>query len=96
MHAGRLVPISDWWALQERPKRSPLPKPFIVTDGIDATLNHADGRTYESRSSYYRALREKDCHIVETGEHTDKPREFESPGGLEQDIKDAMEQLGAI
>lgn len=41
---------------------------MIVSDTIEPTLNHADGRVYDSKSKYYEAVRQTDSHIVEPGE----------------------------
>ena len=75
-------------------KRSDLGVPYIVTDGMDATLNHADGQTYDSRSGYYRAVEAAGCKIVEPG--MDRPTEPKPDDrALEADIKTAIEQVEA-
>lgn len=32
--------------------------------GVEGILNHADGKRYDSKSNYHRALREKGCRVV--------------------------------
>lgn len=90
-----VVSINEWWAAQARAPRSDLPRPAIRTDSMDDTLNHADGRTYDSRSAYDAALRAKGCHVVERGEQTGQPKTdwLDDDLGLERDIKDSIEKL---
>jgi hypothetical protein len=68
--------------------------PNIRTDGMDATWNPADGKTYDSRSGYYRAVKDAGCVIA--GDDSSlyrSPQPIEAPGGVEQDIKQAIDQL---
>ena len=94
-HEGELLPINDWWAKQQRAARSSLPRPYIRTDGMGDTLNHADGRTYDSRSAYERALKDSGNHIVEAGENTGGTPLVEDVPGLERDIYEAIQKLEA-
>lgn len=94
---GELVPINQWWAAQAPRNRSHLPCPAVRADGMSDTVNHADGKTYDSRSAYDAALRASGNHIVEAGEDMTSfrgPDEMEV-GGLERDIADAMQKLEA-
>ena len=92
---GELVPINEWWAAQTRRNRSDLPCPAIRADGMGDTLSHADGKTYDSRSAYERALKDSGHHIVEAGENTGSTPLMDDVPGLEQDLKDAYDQLEA-
>lgn len=38
--------------------------PFVRVDGMATTWNPADGRTYDSRSAYERAVKAAGCEIV--------------------------------
>lgn len=78
-------------------RRSHLSAPYIRPDGMDALVNHANGHLYDSKSAYYRAVKDAGCEIVgdDPSWGQGKPPEFESPGGIEQDIKTAIEQLEA-
>lgn len=78
---------------QFRRARSDLPMPAIRSDGMDALLNHADGQIYDSRSAYERAVKDAGCEII--GNDFIEPKAPEMVGGLEQDIKDSIEQLEA-
>ena len=44
--------------------RSKLSAPSIRADGMEAIVNHADGRTYDSKSAYYGAVKAAGCEIV--------------------------------
>ena len=78
--------------------RSAFPCPYIRTDGMDPLQNPANGLLYDSRSAYERAVRDAGCEIVgnDSAYTNPKPPEFETVGGVEHDIKDAIEQLGGL
>lgn len=38
--------------------------PFVIPDGMDETKSMADGKTYDSRSAYYRSLNAQGYEIV--------------------------------
>lgn len=78
--------------------RSSLPAPYIRSDGMDATLNHANGLLYDSKSAYERAVKDAGCEIVgnDSAFQGNRMHETTTPGGLENDIKDAIDQLGGI
>lgn len=80
--------------------RSHLPCPAIRPDGMSDTWNPATGLLYDSRSAYYRAVKDAGCEIV------GDDRAFSEPSGpprtpdhvlereIAHDVKDAIEQLG--
>lgn len=74
-------------------KRSHLPMPAIRTDGMEATMNHADGKTYDSRSAYERAVKDAGCVIV--GNDQPAERQITEVPNVGQDVKTAIEQLKA-
>ena len=78
--------------------RSSLPAPYIRSDGMDATLNHANGHVYDSKSAYERAVKEAGCEIVgnDSAFQGERQAEYKPLGGVEQDVKAAIEQLGGI
>lgn len=91
----------DWSQFKPRqapprhePARSHLPAPMIIMDGLDPTLNHADGRRYTSKSAYYKAVRAAGCEVVgnDSSLAKAKPKEY-VPEGVGQDIKRAIEEL---
>lgn len=63
----------------------------IISDGMNATLNPANGRTYDSKSAYYKAVRAAGCEII----GNEKPS-ASAPSALPDpvhDIKAAFEQV---
>jgi hypothetical protein len=48
--------------------RSQLAAPSIIRDGLDGMFSHADGKQYDSKSAYYRTLKETGHRIIEAGE----------------------------
>ena len=93
---GQLIPkhLAPRWV----PPRSHLAAPYIRSDGMDATLNHADGQLYDSKSAYERAVKAAGCEIVgnDSAFQGNRTPENTTPEGLENDIKDAIDQLGGL
>lgn len=87
--------VSAWPSecMPEARKRSALPCPAIRSDGMDATLNHADGQLYDSRSAYERAVKDAGCVIV--GNDQPDERKITEVPNVGQDVKTAIEQLKA-
>jgi hypothetical protein len=44
--------------------RSELPAPMIIRDELSGVVNPCDGKRYDSKSAYYRAVKEAGCVIV--------------------------------
>lgn len=44
--------------------RSGLSAPMIISDHLDGVQNPCDGKTYDSKSAYYRAVKDAGCEIV--------------------------------
>lgn len=65
--------------------------PYVVSDSMPMTLNHADGRRYDSKRAYERAVRAAGCEIV--GNEKLPPRQEFTPTGIGADIKRAIEEL---
>lgn len=75
-------------------KRSKLAAPNFVRDdlGFNGIQSQADGKRYDSRSGYYKSLKEQGAHIVEHKEPKPfKPKVIKGSG---HDIKRAIQQLG--
>lgn len=72
-------------------RRSDLPTPYIRSDGMDATVCHADGETYDSKSAYYKAVKDAGCEIV--GNERLPGRKPVEPTGIKQDIKRAIDEV---
>lgn len=66
-------------------------KYYVISDGMNSILNHADGKIYDSKSSYYKALKQSGHVIVESG--MDKPREIRGNLDPRKDIASALNRL---
>lgn len=77
--------------------RSHLPAPMLRPDGMAETWNPADGKSYDSKSQYERAVKAAGCEIVgnDNGYFNQKPKAYEAKG-LKQDIVNAMKKQGAL
>lgn len=69
--------------------RSDLPGPMLIRDSMEPTLNPANGRRYDSKRAYERAVREAGCVIVGSETPTHSPRPISDPT---QDIVQAVEK----
>jgi hypothetical protein len=94
---GRWVPRDEWDAMVDAHKKAnPRRGPYIITDGLADTWNPVNGQTYDSKSAYYQAVKDAGCEIVGGDSSLSKPRgPMETPGGVEKDIKQAIEVLSA-
>lgn len=81
-----------WPHAPEPKKRGDVPTPFFVSDNLGQHLiNHADGQRYDSRSGFYKAVKQAGCEVV--GNETPKPFKPHTAKGSGADIKRAIEQL---
>lgn len=66
--------------------------PNVISDTMEPTLNHADGRHYDSKSNFTRAVKAAGCEIVgnDMSAMKNRPQLSEISG---RDIKNAIEQL---
>lgn len=39
----------------------------IISDCLNRIINPADGKAYDSKSKYYQTLKDKGCHVLESG-----------------------------
>ncbi len=75
-------------------KRSHLGVPYIRSDGMSPTMNHADGRVYDSRS-YYAAVKAAGCEIIGNEKLPEVKRAEPDITDLKRDVKTAVEQVEA-
>lgn len=74
--------------------RADFPAPFTRADGMDATWNPCDGKHYESRSQYERAVKSAGCEIVgDDAGHWNQQRPEYATEGLKDDLKRSWDQL---
>lgn len=71
---------------------------YVISDdlGTSGVLNHADGKVYDSKSEYYKAVKAAGCVIVGNDAPTDAkgPTHEINERELCHDIKEAIQQLG--
>jgi hypothetical protein len=61
----KMVPAAEFYRRKwEGVKVSDLPRPMIISDSLDDTMNPADGKQYNSKSAYYKAVRKAGCEII--------------------------------
>lgn len=87
---GELVNVLD--LEYEAPKRSPLGAPMIIFDNMQPIRSMADGRMYDSKSSYERGVRATGCRVVGNDRLDRSTTEVPRAG---HDIKRAIDQLKA-
>ncbi len=61
---GKLKPWAEVAAARRVRARSSLPCPSIISDHLDGVKNPVDGKIYDSKSSYYQAVKAAGCEIV--------------------------------
>lgn len=69
--------------------------PGVIADTMSATMNPVDGKTYDSKSAYYRTVKAAGCEIVGSeslSKHQSVDRRPPMPRAS-ADIKTAIEQL---
>lgn len=49
-------------------KRSDFPCPAVHSDVLKPFRSMADGKTYDSKSTYFESLKRNECRVVEDGE----------------------------
>lgn len=71
--------------------RSHLPSPMVISDSLDGVWNPMDGRHYDSKSAYYRSVRQRGGEII----GNESPR-VASPPPLPSAEADVAEALNII
>jgi hypothetical protein len=77
------------WAVARARGTARAAGPAVISDSLADMWNPADGRTYDSKSAYYRAVRAAGCEIA-GNEPMGGERPDHRAAGLAQDIKRAM------
>lgn len=92
--AGELVPAH--LAPRTPVKRSSLPCPHLIRDGIDDMWHPATGKHYDSKAAFRAATKASGCIEVGDDPSISMARTMDDgPQGIEEDIKTAYEQLTA-
>lgn len=80
-----------------RPESYKRGAPYIISDyignGINGIKSHVDGKMYDSKSEYYKAVKAAGCFISEAGTERAKRQET-SENEIKQTIKETIEKLG--
>ena len=76
--------------------RADLPTPRLIRDGLEDVWNPVNGKIYDSKSAYYRAVREAGCEIAGNDSSVmhahEKTVQTKTPADLKSDLKAAWEQ----
>lgn len=77
--------------------RADLPAPLLIRDGLDDVWNPVDGRRYDSKSSYYAAVKAAGCEIAGSDSSISAAHEKPAPApktapGLKDALKQAYDQ----
>lgn len=85
----------DWVDPSERKVRNIVfgRAPMYISGHLDYVMNHADGKIYTDKAAYYRAVRAAGCEVI-GDEKMPEPQAPATVPNVEQDIADAMTQLG--
>lgn len=90
-----MIPVHEWERLKAtESRRSGLPCPMVIRDDLGQHLLHpATGEHYDSKAAFRAATKASGC--VEMGNDAASYRkpEYREAGGVEQDIKRAIEEL---
>jgi hypothetical protein len=71
-------------------------KTHFTSDGMDPIVNQVDGKVYDSRSSYYKSLKDTGNHVLEAGESY-KPIDVTSEKSYQEEIKkDVAETIQSL
>jgi hypothetical protein len=82
-------------AAPPRRNRSDLPCPSVISDSLADVCSPITGQPYDSKSAYYAHVRANNCEIVGNDPIASRPPVHTEAAGVEQSIKDAIDQLSA-
>lgn len=64
--------------------------PYVISDGMDPIRSQADGRMYDSKSAYARAVKAAGAEIIGSDPVPRRPPEMPS---MRADLRQAIQQL---
>lgn len=67
--------------------------PMVISDGMSDTWNPVDGKHYDGKSAYYKAVRDAGCEILGNEMPSASPRP--SMASPEQDVVNALDMAEA-
>lgn len=94
MRAGRFVVKGGPDDVRPYIARSPLPCPMVISDTLADVVNPINGKPYDSKSSYYAAVKDAGCEILGNDTVPNRDNETDPVPGIEGDIANAMMSLG--
>lgn len=75
---------------------SHLPRPMIINDVLGDVWNPATGKTYDSKSNYYRDTKAMGCEILGNDKITPKDNDHgPSDTEMQAEVAKAFEQVGS-
>lgn len=91
--------LEEEWPHNCRPEpnwnRADLPSPRLIRDGLEDVWNPVNGKIYDSKSAYYRAVKDAGCEIAGNDSSIStahkKPVEVKTPAGLKDTLKNAWD-----
>lgn len=78
---------------QDRSKRSSLPCPMVIRDSLDGVLNPADGKRYDSKGAYYRAVKNAGCVIVGNEAKAEPAEPIRGPVASRDDVERSIAKV---
>lgn len=85
--------IRDGQLVEKRYAAPVNASPYVISDGMDATLNMANGQTYDSKRAYQKAVRAAGCEIVGNDPSISQPHRHQEMSDPSRDVRQAYEQL---
>lgn len=84
-----------WWTREEWAEaiKPSVTVHAIRADGMSDTVNPVNGKTYDSKSAYYKAVRAAGCEIMGNEAPTQMRDRTPAPQNVERDIARAIQQL---
>lgn len=61
-------------------------------EGVQGVFNPADGKKYDSKSSYYRAVKEAGCFVMGNDAPTEGKKELTGDFDCSKELKEALQQ----
>jgi hypothetical protein len=92
---GEMVAKGSPEDIRYRPPRSHLPAPMLISDHLADVVNPVNGRPYDSKSAYYKAVRSAGCEIMGNDAPTSpgKPQDDGPPiHDIERSVAEAFQQ----
>lgn len=66
--------------------------PMVISDdlGIQGVVNPADGKKYDSKSAYYKSVKDAGCHIVGADAGKKPPKAYDGDHNVRKELKEAI------